>query len=119
MLESVSRMRKLLRLPARERDSVWARKLCEAARDVHIDVWENCLLNTYVERCVVSLFLKSDSALQKLNRSTARVGKGDEIAVYLRNNSLRLENIRDNYLHGRLSSFPPDSKLSIIRARAS
>lgn len=119
MLKSIKNMRGLLRVPKAKHNLTWARKLCEAGRDVHIDVWEMCLLNAFVEKNVLPLFAKSELALAKLkDLYTSRSTLG-ELRVYLHNNLLRSANITENYLQGKLSAFPPDSRISKIRARAS
>lgn len=119
MFESIKRMKKLLRVPADKRNLPWARALCEAGRDLHNDVWEKCLLNTLVEGTVVKLFQKSGRFLARLKPAYEGRRGLSEMEDFLRNNSLRLENITENYLQGRLSAFPPDSGISKIRARAS
>ena len=66
MLDSIDELRKLLQMPAAKRNLAWARLLCEAGRDLHLNVWAYLLPKPTVEGIVVKLYDRSVRAFENL-----------------------------------------------------
>jgi hypothetical protein len=112
-------MEKLLKRPKSKRDMGWAHDVCTVGRSLHVDVWDEWWEDDYVEGTVLDLLKRAVTGLEQLSASEKNARRRCTIQEYSVNDKMRIKNITDNYLQGKLSEFPPDSTLSEIRALAS
>ena len=115
---SVMRMESLLQRKEELREMDWAQKICTAGRFLHKDVWTMPLDRGYVEFTVLPLFSGADKALRDFtHRKDISPEDKNQVEPYIRNNTLRVKNIRDNFLKGKRSALVPDDKISEPKKR--
>ena len=117
MLDSINELKKLLQMPAAEHNLAWARLLCEAGRDLHLNVWGYCLPKPTVERIVLRLYDRSVRAFENLCSSNISKSARSEIKDFRGNAIFRRYNLSNNYLNGKSPELATDEKLKALGAR--
>jgi len=106
---AVECLRSLLDVPPAERGVSWAHEVCTYSRYIHINVWTERPSIRYVRKEIVGKLLNKAAreveVLATLNRFNEV--ERSEIQHFHKNISLRVENIKNNFLSGRPSDFDP------------
>jgi hypothetical protein len=89
---------------------------------VHVDVWTYCPNYDYVKKEIVTLMHRAQEEIDKLvlllEKKQDKEG-AEEVTIYKKNIGLRITNLQENYLQGKLSAFVPDNKISEPKSAAS
>ena len=119
MLDSIERTQELLRVPVAKRKVAWARLLCEAGRDVYLDVWAYSLLNSDVQPAVLKLYDDAIDAFRNLLQTDVSDIERGELRDFLGNAVFRREDLANNYLNGKSPELVTKDRIKALRAEVS
>ncbi len=109
---SIQNLKSLIEARESGRNPDWAHAVCTASRFIHVYVWRECPPREYVKSEVVPLLKEAEKAIRVLADSGAYDEETEHVlGVYADNDALRIKNIEENYLLGRLSAFRPEEKI--------
>jgi len=119
---AIGRLAQALSKEQQSEGKKYARDLCICCRFVHMDVWTYCPDYDYVNKEIITLMHRAQEEIDKLvlllEKQQDKEG-AKEVTIYKKNIGLRITNLQENYVQGKVSAFVPDSKISEPKSVAS